>query len=61
MSPCLNGWSLELDQDSDQRRRYVVWRQAAPMAVTGQQENEAAFLAIYDVAILRRKANNLGM
>lgn len=31
------------------------------LAVTRQQEDQAAVLAIYDVAILLRKANNLGM
>jgi hypothetical protein len=31
------------------------------IAVTRQQEDQAAVLAIYDVAILLRKANNLGV
>lgn len=31
------------------------------LAVTRQQDDQAAVLAIYDVAILLRKANNLGM
>jgi hypothetical protein len=34
---------------------------AAFIAVTRRQEDQAAVLAIYDVAILLRKANNLGM